>query len=60
MAEYVLENFAAGELRRVEALTDLAAEAVRAAVDGGLERAMNEFNGREADSRVAVAGDSEP
>ena len=60
LAEYVLETFAAGELRRVEALTDLAAETVRAAIDGGLERAMNEFNGREADSRVAVAGDSEP
>jgi len=60
LADYVLGAFGADELRRVEALVELASQAVERAIGDGLERAMNEFNGREVGSRDAVAGDSEP
>jgi PTH1 family peptidyl-tRNA hydrolase len=46
LADYVLEPFAPDEVPVADALIELGADAVEAAVSEGMERAMNLFNGR--------------
>jgi peptidyl-tRNA hydrolase len=44
-AEFVLENFVGRDVKgKVEIMIEAAAEAVRVAVNEGLETAMNRFN----------------
>lgn len=48
LADYVLEPFDDDERDRADALVELAADAVELVARDGLDRAMNEFNGRRA------------
>jgi len=50
LAEYVLEDFDAGERSTASALVALGADAVEAVLDQGVERAMNLLNGRSVDA----------
>ncbi len=51
LVEFVLEPFADGELERVEAMIRRAADACEAWATGGVEAAMQRFNGPPADGR---------
>ena len=45
-ADFVLKPFSSGEKKQAEKAVELAADAVRVAVDAGIETAMNRFNRR--------------
>ena len=59
LADYVLGPFLAEEQPLAAALVDLAVEAVEAAVEGGIEAAMNAFNARSVSSSDSAARSEE-
>jgi len=59
LADYVLDEFDAGELPIAEQLADLAAEAVEFLLGHGLEAAMNRYNGCHVEDERFPAADAD-